>query len=214
MTKIKFCGLKRKADIETANALNPDYIGFVFAKNSRRYISPENAAVLKSRLSPEINAVGVFVNERPEAIASLLNDGVIDLAQLHGDEGEAYINRLKGLTGKPVIKAFRITSSADVQKASASPADLILLDSGTGSGRTFNWQLIQEMRRPYFLAGGLDPVNVRDAVRLLNPWAVDVSSGIETDGFKDIKKMAAFAEIVRKTSEEALSPIKNSLEKS
>ncbi len=214
MTKIKFCGLKRKADIETANALNPDYIGFVFAKNSRRYISPENAAVLKSRLSPEINAVGVFVNERPEAIASLLNDGVIDLAQLHGDEGEAYINRLKGLTGKPVIKAFRITSSADVLKASASPADLILLDSGTGSGRTFNWQLIQEMRRPYFLAGGLDPVNVRDAVRLLNPWAVDVSSGIETDGFKDIEKMAAFAEIVRKTSEEALSPIKNSLEKS
>lgn len=214
MTKIKFCGLKRKADIETANTLKPDYIGFVFAKDSRRYISPENAAVLKSRLSPEISAVGVFVNERPEAIASLLNDGVIDLAQLHGDEDEAYINRLKGLAGKPVIKAFRITSSADVLKASGSSADLILLDSGTGSGRTFNWQLIKEMRRPYFLAGGLDPENVRDAVRLLNPWAVDVSSGIETDGLKDIEKMAAFAEIVRKTSEEALNPIKNSLEKS
>ena len=202
MTKIKFCGLKRKADIEAANALMPDFIGFVFAKDSRRYISPENAAVLKSRLSPEITAVGVFVNERPESIASLLNDGVIDLAQLHGDEDEAYISRLKGLTGKPVIKAFRITSSSEVMKASASSADMILLDSGTGSGRTFNWQLIKEIRRPYFLAGGLDPENVSAAVGLLNPWAVDVSSGIETDELKDIEKMAAFAAAVRKAFKE------------
>ena len=199
MTKIKFCGLKRKADIEAANALKPDYIGFVFAKDSRRYISPENAAVLKSRLSSEISAVGVFVNERPEYIASLLDDGLIDLAQLHGNEDEAYIDRLKGLTGKPVIKAFRISSASEAVKASASSADMILLDSGTGSGRTFNWQLIKEIRRPYFLAGGLDPVNAGDAVRLLDPWAVDVSSGIETDGLKDIKKMAAFAAAVRKT---------------
>ena len=199
MTKIKFCGLKRKADIEAANALKPDYIGFVFAKDSRRYISPENAAVLKSQLSSEISAVGVFVNERPEYIASLLDDGLIDLAQLHGDEDEAYIDRLKGLTGKPLIKAFRISSASEAVKASASSADMILLDSGTGSGRTFNWQLIKEIRRPYFLAGGLDPVNAGDAVRLLDPWAVDVSSGIETDGLKDIKKMAAFAAAVRKT---------------
>ena len=199
MTKIKFCGLKRKADIEAANALKPDYIGFVFAKDSRRYISPENAAVLKSQLSSEISAVGVFVNERPEYIASLLDNGLIDLAQLHGDEDEAYIDRLKGLTGKPLIKAFRISSASEAVKASASSADMILLDSGTGSGRTFNWQLIKEIRRPYFLAGGLDPVNAGDAVRLLNPWAVDVSSGIETDGLKDIKKMAAFAAAVRKT---------------
>ena len=199
MTKIKFCGLKRKADIEAANALKPDYIGFVFAKDSRRYISPENAAVLKSQLSSEISAVGVFVNERPEYIASLLDDGLIDLAQLHGDEDEAYIDRLKGLTGKPLIKAFRISSASEAVMASASSADMILLDSGTGSGRTFNWQLIKEIRRPYFLAGGLDPVNAGDAVRLLDPWAVDVSSGIETDGLKDIEKMAAFAAAVRKT---------------
>ena len=199
MTKIKFCGLKRKADIEAANALKPDYIGFVFAKDSRRYISPENAAVLKSRLSSEISAVGVFVNERPEYIASLLDDGLIDLAQLHGDEDEAYIDRLKGLTGKPLIKAFRISSASEAVKASASSADMILLDSGTGSGRTFNWQLIKEIRRPYFLAGGLDPVNAGDAVRLPDPWAVDVSSGIETDGLKDIEKMAAFAAAARKT---------------
>ena len=203
MTKIKFCGLKRKADIEAANALMPDFIGFVFAKDSRRYISPENAAVLKSRLSPEITAVGVFVNERPESIASLLNDGVIDLVQLHGDEDEAYISRLKDLTGKPVIKAFRITSASEAIKASASSADMILLDSGTGSGRTFNWQLIKEIRRPYFLAGGLDPINVSDAVRLLYPWAVDVSSSIETNGLKDIEKMAAFAAAVRKAFKES-----------
>lgn len=203
MTKIKFCGLKRKADIEAANALKPDYIGFVFAKDSRRYISLENAAVLKSQLSSEISAVGVFVNERPEYIASLLDDGLIDLAQLHGDEDEAYIDRLKGLTGKPLIKAFRISSASEAVKASASSADMILLDSGTGSGRTFNWQLIKEIRRPYFLAGGLDPVNVSDAVRLLHPWAVDVSSSIETDGLKDIEKMAAFAAAVRKTFKES-----------
>ena len=203
MTKIKFCGLTRKADIEAANTLKPDFIGFVFAKDSRRYIPPENAAVLKSRLSPEISAVGVFVNERPESIASLLDKGVIDLAQLHGDEDEAYISRLKELTGKPVIKAFRITSASEAMRASASSADMILLDSGTGSGRTFNWQLIKEIRRPYFLAGGLDPVNVSDAVRLLHPWAVDVSSCIETDGFKDIEKMAAFAAAVRKTFKES-----------
>ena len=99
--------------------------------------------------------------------------------------------------------AFRITSSSDAMKSSASSADMILLDSGTGSGRTFNWQLIKEIRRPYFLAGGLDPVNVSDAVRLLHPWAVDVSSSIETDGLKDIEKMAAFAAAVRKTFKES-----------
>ena len=203
MTKIKFCGLKRKADIEAANALKPDYIGFVFAKDSPRYISPENAAVLKSRLSPEISAVGVFVNERPESIASLLDKGVIDLAQLHGDEDEAYISRLKELTGKPVIKAFRISSASEAVKASVSSADMILLDSGTGSGRTFNWQLIKEIHRPYFLAGGLDSENAGDAVRLLHPWAVDVSSRIETDGLKDIEKMAAFAAAVRKAFKES-----------
>lgn len=203
MTKIKFCGLKREADIEAANALKPDFIGFVFAKDSRRYISPENAAVLKSRLSPEISAVGVFVNERPESIASLLDNGVIDLAQLHGDEDEAYISRLKELTGKPVIKAFRISSASEAVKASASSADMILLDSGTGSGKTFNWQLIKEICRPYFLAGGLDSENAGDAVRLLHPWAVDVSSGIETDGLKDIEKMAAFAAAVRKAFKES-----------
>lgn len=203
MTKIKFCGLKRKADIEAANALKPDFVGFVFAKDSRRYISPENAAELKSRLSYEISAVGVFVNERPESIASLLDNGVIDMAQLHGDEDETYINRLKEFTRKPVIKAFRISSVSDVLKASASSADMILLDSGTGSGSTFNWRLIKEMSRPYFLAGGLDPVNVIDAVRLLHPWAVDVSSGIESNGLKDIDKMAAFAAAVRKTFKES-----------
>lgn len=203
MTKIKFCGLKREADIEAANALKPDFIGFVFAKDSRRYISPENAAVLKSRLSPEISAVGVFVNERPESIASLLDNGVIDLAQLHGDEDEAYISRLKELTGKPVIKAFRISSASEAVKASASSADMILLDSGTGSGRTFNWQLIKEICRPYFLAGGLDSENAGNAIRLLHPWAVDVSSGIETDGLKDIEKMAAFAAAVRKAFKES-----------
>lgn len=198
MTKIKFCGLSRPCDIQAANELTPDYVGFVFAPKSRRYISPGKAAALKQLLRPDIQAVGVFVNEHPETIARLLNNGTIDLPQLHGDEDEAYIRRLRQLTGRPVIKAFQIRSAADLEAALHSPADYILLDSGAGTGTTFDWKLIRHVNRPYFLAGGLNVENVGTAAKLLRPFAVDVSSGIETDGVKDQTKMAAFAAAVRK----------------
>ena len=198
MTKIKLCGLTRPCDIEWANALTPDYIGFVFAKKSRRYVSPEIARVLHDKLSPAIQAVGVFVNEAPENVAALLNEGVIDIAQLHGSEDEDYIKALRALTDKPLIKAFRIDGPADLEKARQSSADHILLDNGPGgTGRAFNWALLKDFERPYFLAGGLGPENVAQAIKALHPYAVDVSSCVETDGVKDVLKMTAFVNAAR-----------------
>ena len=169
MTKIKLCGLSRASDIEEANRLEPDYIGFVFAKKSRRCVSPEQAGELKKQLRPEIRAVGVFVNEAPEAVAALLNRGVIDLAQLHGSEDAEYIRRLRDLTESPLIQAFRIRSKEDLSRAEASEADEILLDAGAGTGTVFDWSLLRNMERRYFLAGGLNPENVREAIRDLHP---------------------------------------------
>ena len=198
MTKIKLCGLSRQCDIEWANELKPDYIGFVFAKKSKRYVSPEKAKALKSLLFPDIKAVGVFVDEPIGNIAKLLSDNIIDLAQLHGSEDEEYITRMKALTDKPVIKAFRIKNENDITSAKNCKADFILLDSGAGTGRSFNWNLLENIDRPYFLAGGLYPENVEIAIDTLSPFAVDVSSGIETDNLKDKNKMTAFVNAVRK----------------
>jgi phosphoribosylanthranilate isomerase len=198
MTKIKLCGLSRRSDIETANALQPDYIGFVFAPKSRRYVSPERAASLKAQLSPTIQSVGVFVNEDPKTVAALLSQGVIDLVQLHGSEDEAYISALRALTDKPIIQAFRIDCAEDVDKAQRSTADFVLLDAGTGgTGTAFDWSLIRGLDRPYFLAGGLTPESAAQAICTLRPYAVDVSSGIETRGFKDPQKMIDFISAVR-----------------
>jgi len=198
VTKIKLCGLTRPCDIGWANALMPDYIGFVFAKKSRRYVSPEGARTLREGLDGGIKAVGVFVNEPPEQVAALLNEGVIDLAQLHGSEDQDYVRALRRLTGKPLIQAIRISGPADLDRARRSPADHILVDNGPGgTGSAFDWTLLRGFDRPFFLAGGLGPDNVARAVEALHPFAVDVSSGIETNGVKDAKKMRAFVEAVR-----------------
>lgn len=198
MTKIKFCGLTRPCDIEAANEIKPDYIGFVFAPKSKRRVSYKQAVDLKNLLDKDIKAVGVFLNEDIDQVISLLNLGIIDAAQLHGDESVEYITRIQKETGKPVIKAFQIHSEQDVTCAEKTIADYIILDAGTGEGKTFDWALVENFKKPYFLAGGLNPGNVTDAMRKLNPYALDVSTGIETDGFKDKNKMAEFAAAVRK----------------
>lgn len=198
MTKIKLCGLSRPCDIEAANKLKPEYIGFVFAPKSKRYVYPDTAAKLKQILSPDIKAVGVFVNESVENVADLLHRNIIDMAQLHGSEDETYIKELRAIAGKPVIKAFRIASKQDVLAAQSSTADYVLLDSGSGTGTVFEWGLIQKFGKPYFLAGGLGLHNINDALLQLSPYAVDVSTGIETNGVKDKEKMAAFVASVRK----------------
>ena len=203
MTKIKLCGLSRPCDIEAANALSPDFIGFVFAKKSRRYVSPEQARALRDRLNPGIRAVGVFVREEPQEVARLLSEGIIDIAQLHGGEDDIYIHNLRTLTDRPLIQAFRVDGPADLDRARASRADYVLLDNGAGgTGSAFDWSLLKGFDRPYFLAGGLGPENVEGAVRALHPYAVDVSSGIETDGLKDNEKMKAFVGAVRAASGE------------
>lgn len=197
MTKIKICGLKTPQDIAAANDLQPEYIGFVFAQKSKRCITEERAKELKKLLSPSIKAAGVFVNESAERVCQLLNDCTIDIAQLHGDEDENYIARLKKLTNKPIIKAFKVRSPQDIAAANASSADFVLLDSGYGSGQVFDWSLICGVTGKWFLAGGLDESNVQEAIKKLRPYAVDVSSGVERDGIKDRQKMAAFVAAVR-----------------
>ncbi len=199
MTRIKLCGLSRPCDVEAANALHPTYVGFVFAPKSRRYVPPEKAAQLRRLLAPGIQAVGVFVQERPETIADLVDRGIVDVVQLHGNETQAYIERLRALTTAPILQAFCIDTPQDVREAQESPADCVLLDAGSGgTGETFDWGLLRDIHRPYFLAGGLHVGNVAAAIEALHPYGVDVSSGIETDGLKDKEKMAAFVHAVRK----------------
>lgn len=194
MTKIKFCGLRTLDDISFANELLPEYVGFVFAPKSKRYVEPTQAAKLRDALSEKICAVGVFVNKNISNVAELLNAGIIDAAQLHGNEDENYIQSLRG-TNKIIIKAFQ---SNDIAAAQRSRANFVLIDAGAGDGKTFDWNLVKNLRGEYFLAGGLTPENVGDAIKILNPYAVDVSSGIETDGRKDFSKMLAFTKAVRK----------------
>ena len=198
MTKIKLCGLTRPGDIAAANELKPEFVGFVFAAKSRRYVSSERAKALKRLLIPEIKAVGVFVNESPEQIAKFLNQGIIDIVQLHGREDESTISHLRRLTDHPIIKAFRVDGPKDIDRAKKCSADYVLLDAGKGEGRVFDWHLIKNFNKPFFLAGGLSPENVKVAIKTLHPFAVDVSSGIETAGIKDKTKMAAFVAAVRK----------------
>jgi phosphoribosylanthranilate isomerase len=198
MTKIKICGLSREADIEAVNRVLPDYIGFVFAE-SRRKVSMETAAALKVKLDTRIQAVGVFVNEDIERIAEIYRRGIIDIVQLHGDEDDVYINELKNLCCCPVIKAVGVSSFLP---ALSNGADFLLFDTLTkqrgGTGTAFDWNILKDYReRPYFLAGGLSIENVEAAVRLLHPYCVDVSSGVETEEVKDARKINEICKTVR-----------------
>ena len=198
MTKIKLCGLSRPEDIQAANRLRPDYVGFVFAPKSRRFVTPTQAKALKEALDEGIQAVGVFVDAPVDQVARLLHEGVIDVAQLHGHEEDGYIQMLRRQTERPIWQAFQVRCVGDLVPAQTSAADCILLDSGAGTGKVFDWALLPYINRPYFLAGGLDAANVTDALRQAHPYGVDVSSGIESDGRKDREKMAQFVAAVRK----------------
>ena len=202
-TRMKFCGMRRREDIEAVNRIRPDYIGFICTDRFWRYIPPEKAAELKAMLDPSIRAVGVFVDEPYEKIADYLKKGIIDIVQLHGNESEYYIRKLRDVmafqnTIAPVIQACRVRTPADLVKAEHSAADYILLDNGAGTGQTFDWKLIRDIGREYFLAGGLTPENVGEAVDRFHPFAVDMSSGLETDRIKAPEKMRKAAEEVRK----------------
>ena len=156
MTKIKICGLCRPCDIAYVNAAKPDYVGFILHyPKSHRNVSPETAALLRRELSPDIRAVGVFVDQPKETVAACAREIGLDVIQLHGQEDDAYIAALREMTALPVWKAFRVRTAEDIRAAQRSTADMVLLDSGTGSGETFDWTLLRDVGRAYILAGGL-----------------------------------------------------------
>ena len=197
VTKIKLCGMMKPQDVCTAMELKADYVGFILTEGFRRTITHEIFCELESYLhGSNVKKVGVFVNEPIGNIMESYADK-LDVIQLHGKEDDKYITSLRKYTDKPVIKAFKITSAEDVQRANESIADYVLLDSGTGTGKTFDHSLITGIDRPYFLAGGLTADNVADAIKSLHPYAVDASSCLEIDGKKDNKKMMEFVSAVR-----------------
>ena len=197
MTKIKLCGMMRPSDVITAKYLGADYVGFVLTEGFRRSVGMGTFCELKGYLTgSKVQKVGVFVDEPIEDIIKYYAE-MLDLIQLHGSEDDNYVRSLKTLIGKPIIKSFTVTSEADIEKACRSSADYILLDSGKGTGKTFDHSLIKDIDRPYFLAGGLNSENVAEAIAELHPFAVDASSGIETEGYKDKTKMTAFVKAVR-----------------
>ena len=200
--KVKFCGLSHLSDAEAMNELMPEYVGLVFWPKSKRFIDASQARMLRDALDDSIRTVGVFVNESAEVVASLINEGIISIAQLHGSEDDAYISKLRDLAGDSleIWKAFEVVDASDIERANASSADLVLLDGGKGEGRSFPWELLDGMKRPYALAGGLSPDNVSDALKKCDPTIVDVSSGIEDRSRsprKSISAMSSFIEQVR-----------------
>ena len=230
---IKLCGLTRAADVQAANAAAPDFAGFVIdVPGRRRSIGADAVAVLSRGLDEGIVRVGVFVDEPPERVASLVTGHAIDAVQLHGREDEAYLARLRALLresdafagsaadgafdagARPtrerwrgrIVRAFRVRGADDVRAARETSADAVLLDGGAGEGRAFDWELLSGFPRPFFLAGGLSPENVGEAVRRVRELAggaligVDLSSGIETENVKDPVKMAAAVAAVRSIS--------------
>ena len=200
MTKIKICGLFRPCDIEYVNAVRPDWCGFIvnFPK-SHRNRTPDQVRALRRGLAEGVVPVGVFVDQPVEDVAALLNDGTISVAQLHGHEDAAYIAALRAAApGHPVWRAFKVRGPEDLEAAGASPADLVILDNGYGTGETFDWSMAGGVARPYLLAGGLTPENIPDAIRLLHPYGLDISSGVETDKQKDPEKIRAAVAAARK----------------
>lgn len=201
--KIKLCGMMRLCDIEYANEAMPDYAGFVFAA-TRRYVDRKTALEFRKRLNPEIKSVGVYVNEPFENVLLDYREGIIDIAQLHGDEDAAYIEGLrKEADGLKLIKAVRVRSKRDVEESLGIKTDYLLYDTYVkglygGSGESFNWELLEGVDRPYFLAGGLNAGNIGRAAVETGAYALDISSGIETDGVKDRKKMLEAVAAVRR----------------
>jgi phosphoribosylanthranilate isomerase len=204
MTKIKICGLTRDEDIDAVNTYMPNYVGFVFALSSRRLV-PGTARLLIARLKPDILPVGVFVNETAEDIVDIAKYCRLGAVQLHGSEDHGYISRLRELlpSGISIWKAVRVSDAHSLEGVKAIDCDLLLLDSNAkghagGTGVSFDWRLLAGFPKPYLLAGGLHGENVGEAIQLLNPFGVDVSSGVETDGAKDEQKIGQFISLVRR----------------
>lgn len=201
--KVKMCGLCRANDINYANECHLDYAGFVFAKSKRKVSSCEAKELAKS-LDPSIKKVGVFVNEPLSSLVIISEEAGLDMIQLHGDEGEDYICEAKRVTGKEIWKAVRVRTAEDIRKAQELSVDKLLLDSFSegsygGTGKTMNFEVLgqTEIRKPYFIAGGLTVENLPEIIKEIQPYGIDISSGIETQGRKDREKMMQIMQCVR-----------------
>ena len=191
MVKIKICGLKRLEDIKIVNKYKPDFIGFVFA-DSKRKVTPDLARQMKQNLDDSIQSVGVFVDAAIDEILEIHEQGIIDMAQLHGSESEDYIDELKKKSNcqLKIINAIEMDDEKDLLEYDNSTADYLLLDSGKGSGKTFDWRLIRkDLKKEFFLAGGLNYQNISRAINEFDPYAIDLSSSVETNGYKDELKI-------------------------
>ncbi|MGO4928720.1 phosphoribosylanthranilate isomerase [Fundicoccus ignavus] len=202
MIKVKICGLRRPEDIEAANAAKPDYVGFIFVPETKRYVKPDLAASFRRDLAADIQTVGVFVNAPIEEIVAICQAGTIDLVQLHGEEDQAYIAHLKGQVDQHIIKSVAV---GDELVVDPNQADYLLFDSLSpsrgGSGKIFDWQMVSAYQeKPFFLAGGLGIGNIEEALKVVRPYAVDASSSLETDGVKDPVKMQKFVAKIREVT--------------
>ena len=215
--KVKMCGISKVETIPAIVDAKPDYMGLVFAP-SKRQVTVDQAKILVEELhrgyakkygsdtehdkNGTIKTVGVFVNETVENLVTIANEANLDAVQLHGDEDEAFIQSLKERTNVEVWKAVQIRSAADVEKWIDSSADMLLFDAyhkdeRGGTGEVFDWSSLDAFERPFMLAGGIDSTNVARAIRTVRPYGIDISSGIETNGMKDDKKITAFTKIVK-----------------
>lgn len=202
MIAVKFCGMRRTLDIEYANECRPDYVGFILSDGFRRSVSAEEFVVLQEKLHKDIKKVGVFVNERTKKIEELAE--YLDVIQLHGDENEDYIKNLRKDFSGEIWKAVRAKSTEDIERAQEKSCGKLLIDSFSedsvgGTGKRINTDVVKraKIEKPFFIAGGITAENIAEIVRDTNPYGVDISSGIETDGVKDLNKMKAIMEILK-----------------
>ena len=202
--KVKMCGMRRKEDIAYANEVKPDAVGYIFFPKSKRYVTGQQAKEFDQDLDQDILSVGVFVNETIEKVIEIANQVPLDVIQLHGDEDHTYIEQLKQQTDKEIWKVVRVKDTNDIKEAEKLPVDKLLLDTFTeekdmygGTGKVMNYNLIpkEEISKPFFIAGGLHSNNIKEIIKKVHPYGIDISSGIETDGYKDLKKMKEIMQI-------------------
>ncbi len=209
MTRVKICGVTLADDAARVAASGADYIGLNFWPTSRRYLAPERGGLVAAaaRSGSALKVVGVFVDADLAEVSEVASQVDLDIIQLHGDETPEDVAAIAAATKRPIWKAIAIGDANDLEHLGAWPAEVLLLDTPSvgkgGSGRTFDWTLAREARRRFpnlklALAGGLDPTNVAAAIDAVEPWAVDVASGVETrPGVKDAAKVTAFVAAVR-----------------
>lgn len=196
MAKIKICGLRTPEDVKIVNELKPDFVGFILTNGFRRTITKETAKILQEQIDPSIKIVGVFVNEDIKNVEFFVNNGIIDFVQLHGNEDVEYIKKINA----PVIKVLKPESFNEIDEYE-KVTDYFLFDSGTGTGKTFDWNAIPKTEKPFFLAGGISKDNLKFAIENIKPYGVDMSSSVETDGKKDFNKVKEVITIVREINE-------------